>query len=119
MDKEKLKQEYKSKFTYMSGYGVTMEPKSFEKSFEWAWSKIVGRQWTSVKEAVPNNERNLLVLTNEGEPKFYHVAQYFDGTWATHSEILHYVTHWMELPPLPAGGVILNSKTSLNEPTKN
>jgi|688.fasta_scaffold1389590_1 hypothetical protein len=100
MDKDKLKREYQSKFTYTSGYGVTMEPKSFEKSFEWFWNKL--RPFVDAKKEVPNGNRDVLVITTENGMRFYHVAQYWDGKWYTHSEQLHFVTDWMELPPFRA-----------------
>lgn len=45
-----------------------------------------------------------LVVTTENQMRFYHIAEYFfdkeGGEWATHSETLHYVTHWQYIDAL-------------------
>ena len=35
--------------------------------------------WTDVKKFVPNNNRDVLVVTIENGNVFYHVAQYWKG----------------------------------------
>ena len=52
-------------------------------------------EWISVKKQLPkSNKIDVLVKTEENGNDFYHIANCYDGEWATCSEILHYVTHW-------------------------
>lgn len=75
--------------------------------------------WTDVKKFVPNNNRDVLVVTIENGNVFYHVAQYWKGEWVTHSEQLHYVTNWMELPPFTVRLEKLFIKTDLTDEPSN
>lgn len=59
-------------------------------------------KWISVKDKLPENSIDVLILTNEGGCHFCHVGSIWGKKeWATHSEVLHHVTHWMQLPELP------------------
>ncbi len=71
--------------------------------------------WTDVKKFVPSNNRDVLVVTIENGNVFYHVARYWKGEWVTHSEQLHYVTNWMELPPFTVRLEKLFIKTDLTD----
>ena len=62
------------------------------------------QKWISVKDGLPKSGENpdwVLVITTENGMFFYHVAQLWDDSWATDSEILHFITHWMPLPEPP------------------
>lgn len=58
--------------------------------------------WISVEDGLPEDGVDVLALTTEGGKHFCHIASINNQEeWATHGEILHFVTHWQYLPTLP------------------
>lgn len=55
-------------------------------------------RWTSVKERMPEDGKNVLAYEGGG---FYFLDWCCDGNWVVASASTAVVTHWMPLPPAP------------------
>lgn len=65
-------------------------------------SRQLAKRWISVKEALPEHENHVLVVTQTAKGKQNIVRAYYCHhlqMWA--AGMNSNVTHWMELPPLP------------------
>jgi hypothetical protein len=61
-------------------------------------------EWFSVKEKLPEDDRNVLVYDDNDDEFYIAWHEEYNNRWYSQkSERLYGVTHWMWLPQLPKG----------------
>ena len=56
------------------------------------------QQWISVKDRLPEDDRDYLLFIKRGD---FDVGYFRSGFWTSYAEISPEVTHWMPLPEPP------------------
>lgn len=59
------------------------------------------QQWISVKDRLPDDEKDVLCYLGDAILRFTTVGYLLDGEWRGDGFPLRYVTHWMPLPEPP------------------